>query len=717
MKRDAVAGLASLAKSEANKPLMGSTGALEALVQLAFTSEDNPTTLLTDVPKAAKTPGAVYKPRSPGSISPGTARRVGGGFVDDHRLTRRRRGFDETAAEGPAAFSTLAIEAYPDPDPDPSEPEPEPEPEKNAPDSPAPAAAAPSSPAAATPPRLEVPDDADADADADAPSGTPRSTLTKRALGDVVVTRCAARAVASLLTDRENRDAFVGKFDGLAKIQALVPATKNVDIRASLASMLDSVARDEGYATRLFDSGGVKTIMDLASTADAKTCLKAASCARRLSRLRSRIDSWPPECVDGLVTWLGAWIGHDELCRVAVECVANVCEDSEAHRARLVDVGGVPRIATFLNVDRYEDDVRVMAARCLSRMAKNPECRPKLAIPAVLEAFKRSVEANAAVANAEQLRNSVETVAALADCGPNKKKLADHGYVDALFATMATVRDKQLRRLCTTVLQQIASDPPCREMMRPYVDRIVDLMAHEDPETQHTSARLATEIACEENCRKDLVPKIARIVAMLNTWAESPDPSFNKMAVDLGSELAVEPEMKEEVTRSPGGAAMLRAFLAQSKSRDPDVQLGLASFLGRMAEGGDEEVKAGLVRAGAVWRLKSLRDDAKEQAARLRAGHTLKNSLGLHYAAIRIQARFRGILHRLRERRREREAKAREEKEAKEAMEAKMREAAGGGGPGGPRRRRRRGEDINLTCSRRRERGRQIITRVRPWRF
>ena len=157
VKRDAVAGLASLAKSEANKPLMGSTGALEALVQLAFTSEDNPTTLLTDVPKAAKTPGAVYKPRSPGSISPGTARRVGGGFVDDHRLTRRRRGFDETAAEGPAAFSTLAIEADPDPDPDPSEPEPEPEPEKNAPGSPAPAAAAPSSPAAATPPASRSP--------------------------------------------------------------------------------------------------------------------------------------------------------------------------------------------------------------------------------------------------------------------------------------------------------------------------------------------------------------------------------------------------------------------------------------------------------------------------------------------------------------------------------------------------------------------------------
>ena len=143
-------------------------------------------------------------------------------------------------------------------------------------------------------------------------------------------------------------------------------------------------------------------------------------------------------------------------------------------------------------------------------MAQNPECRPKLAIPAVLEAFKRSVEANAAVGNAEQLRNSVETVAALADCGPNKKKLADHGYVDALFATMATVRDKQLRRLCTTVLQQIASDPPCRgdaavrgSDRRPHG-------ARGSRDAAHVGAAGDGDRSCEENCRKDLVPKIER---------------------------------------------------------------------------------------------------------------------------------------------------------------------------------------------------------------
>ena len=113
-----------------------------------------------------------------------------------------------------------------------------------------------------------------------------------------------------------------------------------------------------------------------------------------------------------------------------------------------------------------------------------------------------------------------------------------------------------------------------------------------------------------------------------------------------------------------------------------------------MAEGGDEEVKAGLVRAGAVHRLKSLRDDAKEQAARLRAGHTAQEFARVALRRHPDPGGFRGILHRLRA---EEGAggEAREEKEAKEAMEAKMREAAGGGGRGGTEAPPRGGEDIN----------------------
>ena len=67
-------------------------------------------------------------------------------------------------------------------------------------------------------------------------------------------------------------------------------------------------------------------------------------------------------------------------------------------------------------------------------MAKNADARPHLAIPSVLGSFKRSVEANTAVANAEQLRNTVDTVAALADCDANRKKLAEAGYAETLFA-------------------------------------------------------------------------------------------------------------------------------------------------------------------------------------------------------------------------------------------------------------------------------------------
>ena len=51
VKRDAVAGLASLAKSDANKEVMGKMGALAALIELVFKDDKNPTAFVTDQPK------------------------------------------------------------------------------------------------------------------------------------------------------------------------------------------------------------------------------------------------------------------------------------------------------------------------------------------------------------------------------------------------------------------------------------------------------------------------------------------------------------------------------------------------------------------------------------------------------------------------------------------------------------------------------------------
>lgn len=48
VKRDAVAGLASLAKSDANKEVMGKMGALAALIELVFKDDKNPTAFVTD---------------------------------------------------------------------------------------------------------------------------------------------------------------------------------------------------------------------------------------------------------------------------------------------------------------------------------------------------------------------------------------------------------------------------------------------------------------------------------------------------------------------------------------------------------------------------------------------------------------------------------------------------------------------------------------------
>ena len=590
VKRDAVSGLAVMAKSEANKKMMGTMGALEALVQLLFKSEENPTSMLTDSParsagrRGAKTPGA----KTPTPVDPTT----------------------------PATTPATATLAAPVSDP-------------------------------ARPSRATV--------------------------GDVPMTRLAARGVASLLSDFDNQDFFV-RLGGLEKTYGLVAATSNVDIRASLASALADLARRPEYCAAIVDTGGLPAVTALAESPDVKVCLHAVSCARRLSRLKHCRERWSAECLERLLTWLRAFQGHDALCGATVECVANLCDDSDAHRDLVVALGGVPKIAKYLNVDRYEDDVRAVASRCLSCVAKNADARPHLAIPSVLGSFKRSVEANTAVANAEQLRNTVDTVAALADCDANRKKLAEAGYAETLFRAMATVRDKQLRRLCTRVLGMIARDESCAEVFRPHVAAVVELMAHDDPETQLHAATLGAALTRDEACRRDLNRSVTRVAGMLKRWTESPDGEFHRVALHLGSNLVVDPDAKTEMMR--GAAPTLKAFMSQSRSKDPEVQLALAAFLSKLADG-DDEIKSGLVRAGAVWRLKSLRDVGKHVVARQVAGATLNNQMGKHFAAIRIQARFRGILHRLRERRREREEAVESARIAARLLEEKIKAAAG----------------------------------------
>ena len=612
VKRDAVSGLAVMAKSEANKKMMGTMGALEALVQLLFKSEENPTSMLTDSPaRSARRPGA----KAPGAKTPG--------------------------AKTPSRSDPTTLATPPPP------------------------AATGSTPTSS-------------------PLVSDPAPPARAKVGDIPMTRLAARGVASLLSDFDNQDFFV-RLGGLEKTYGLVAATNNVDIRASLASALADLARRPEYCAAIVDTGGLPAVTALAESPDVKVCLHAVSCARRLSRLKHCRERWSPECLERLLTWLTAFAGHDGLCGMTVECVANLCDDSDEHRTRVVASGGVPKIAKFLNVDRYEDDVRVVAARCLSRMAKNADARPHLAIPAVLGSFKRSVEANAAVANAEQLRNTVDTVAALADCDANRKKLAEAGYAETLFRAMATVRDKQLRRLCTRVLGMIARDESCVGVFRPHVAAVVELMAHDDPETQLHAATLAAALTRDESCRRDVNRSVARVAGLLKLWAESPDGEFRRAALNLGSNLVIEPEAKAEMMR--GAAPTLKAFMSQSRSKDPEVQLALAGFLSKLADG-DDEIKAGLVRAGAVWRLKALRDDGKHVMARQVAAATLNNQMGKHFAAIRIQARFRGILHRLRERRREREAAIEAARIAAEKLEEKIKAAAGvsayGGGANRP---------------------------------
>ena len=624
-----MAGLASLAKSDANKEVIGKMGALAALIELVFKDDKNPTAFVTDRPGGGRnsTGGTMVTRRLYGT----------------HHHTKRHGhhatvGLRRHSLDGQPSLEELSLLPGP-----------------------------PSGAGAGAGTGMEANGGATMGITGGGGGGT--TFRVKESSGDLKLTRLSAQTLATLLTNQANQEHFV-EAGGLENTYGLIRRTQNVGMRASLASILNNLSKNNEYQARIVNGGGLHAIIDLGGSSDEKVCMHAVSCCKRLSSLSANQHKWPPECLRAVIEWLDEF-DHVKLQILAIETLSNLCEDSEMNRVKLVESDGVSKIAQYLDMDRYDDDVRLQAAKCISKIALSAESRPYLAIPEVLDSFRSLLEHGMVVNDVEQLRAALDSLCMLADCAANKVKMSDAGYVEVIFHVMDTVADKILRRSCTKCLMLIGEDEECRDQMMQFIPKIIALMQNHDYSTQFCSTTLLCYLSEKKRCRQVIIMQVSKIMKLLDHWMGVPDEQFNKVAIKLGANLVIDQEAKREVmTILP----VMKTFMGMSKTKNPDMQTSAATFLSNMTDTTEEKDRAMLVQVGAVWRLKGIENHGKLPIARQIANTALKMHLGDHVAAIRIQAMYRGRLHRLR-------AKKREEEAARKAEAKAAKDKVGGSKP------------------------------------
>ena len=441
----------------------------------------------------------------------------------------------------------------------------------------------------------------------------------KESAGDLKLTRLSAQTLATLLTNQANQEHFV-EAGGLENTYGLIQSTHNLGMRASLACILNNLSRNPEYQARIVDGGGLRSVVELGDSSDEKVCMHAVSCVKRLASLHANQSKWPSDCLGAMLDWLDEF-DHVRLQILTIEAISHLCEDCETNRAALVELDGVPKIAQYLDMDKYDDDVRLQAAKCISKIAISEVSRPHLAIPQVLDSFRGLLEHGMVVNDVEQLRAALDSLCMLADCATNKVKLSDAGYVEVIFHVMDTVSDKILRRSCTKCLMLIGEADDCREQMMQFIPKIIALMQHSDYSTQFSSTTLLCYLSEKKRCRQVIIMQVSKIMKLLDHWMGVPDEQFNKVAIKLGANLVIDAEAKKEVMAI---LPVMQTFMNMSKSKDADLQCSAATFLSNMSDTTDDQDRATLVNVGAVWRLKGIERAAKLPIARQIAQTALK---------------------------------------------------------------------------------------------
>jgi len=623
VKRDAVAGLKALAASEGNKRVLGQMGALEALMELVFPAK-----------AAASEEAGMPRTRTP--AAPATPLSSTGASAE---VTLRFR-----LSRTPAAPVVLSREA--------SGLSPPLSPGRSADPLAGDAGRAASGaggvqlpslskglPLEYSPPRKLF--------TAGGGGGGPPVTKARfrKNEGDQQLLRLATTVLAELLTEASNQDRFV-EADGLAKAYGTAASTTSAAIRRSLALMLFNLAKADKVKRLLFTSGGMGALFDLASHAtEEKTRQLAVATVRRLAGCAENQQEWPQEALGRLLGWLQE---HSEvrLQLLTLEALG-LLTTVEAMRLSLLELGGIPVVASFLDMDRYDDDLRMLAAKCLTHVAESPETRPALGEPLVLLPFKVLLEHALMVSDPEQLRQALDAVVHFSDCAANHKRFLDHGYVPLLYAAASTPEKTCKKQAARAIAVLAEADPEqipqMADTMVTFLPKIVAMMKARDYTIQLASTKVFTALSESEAHHKAVAHYSEQIMSLLDHWVNVPDDTFNRLATRLAANLAQYDEGRRRITMM---LPVMKTFMSLTKSKDGSIQTESTRFLHNLTHT-DDDKKSLLVSAGAVWRLNSVQKSNKASPqAKMLAHSALTTTLQDHVAAIRIQAMYRGRIQR-----------------------------------------------------------------------
>ena len=620
VKRDAVQGLLSLAESNRNLEVMGKMNALSVLGDLVFRPEASE---CGESPKKKKT--ARFRVVKPGALA---------------------------ASLGESEASAVSVAAADDHQP------------------PSPGRTATSAPDIAA----EASQASNLSAE---PSGSlMQKVMFKAARGDLKLQRLAAHAISLLLAHPANQELFfkLGYLDNVCKLALSSP---NPNIRRSMAVILLNLAKNPSNRETLFEFPPcLEATHHLALIPDERTRLCAFGVYKRLAMSASNSEKWPEPDIKQLFEFLGTSLDL-RLHMLTLETLTHLVQ----LKRNAVMVGGLenyPEVfANFIDLERYNDSVRLLASACIEKLSDFDENLPSLGSSEfLLNKLRQGIDHSMSVKDYDAARMDLSTLAHVAKIGEVADKLIANGFLDSLFV-YSGMPDKSCRRQSMRAIRLISTHNPdaADDVVLRNISKLTNLMCKvQDYSIQMDSLTIMARLSQnEETISKYLIDDLGMIVNQLEDWGVLPDPELGVLATNLAANLA-----QNKTAKLMLGLVnpVVKNLVAGIKSKDEEQQRASVRFVSNLAEEADETTKAAVVEVGAIWRMRSIakRDDvgAMTKAAVV---STLKSSLAEHHAAILIQAIIRGRIHRKRAKAREDAARKREEERLRKEQEADRRAA------------------------------------------
>jgi len=178
--------------------------------------------------------------------------------------------------------------------------------------------------------------------------------------------------------------------------------------------------------------------------------------------------------------------------------------------------------------------------------------------------------------------------------------------------------------------------------MEPHIPAVLNMMQSTDYGALLSTTTLLYYLSDTPSCRASIVTQATKVMKLLNRRMVVPYAEFDKVAVKLAANLVIDAQTKREVMLLLPAIAN---FMEATKSKDNDTQVSTVRFLSSMADTTDEAHRAELVTMGVVRRLRVIVRDGKKPSPQM-ALAVLRTHLKDHFAAIRIQAVYRGWLQR-----------------------------------------------------------------------